>query len=318
MTNGPSPEEQRQIDDLRAYMDTLSPEHRAAVKEGLKIYLHKTNPVSWCRAAGVECDDWQAEIMDRAITAPGSRILCLLSRQSGKSTIGALRAAYAMATNPGSLSMIVSPSMKQSSELILKIRKYLIATGHTLLHDNQMSLSLKNGSRVIGLPGQSGSDAGMRGYSISNGGVLIFDEAARVSDALWLAAKPTLIRYYNSATVLLLSTAWAQNGFFWDIYNGKPDPWLVIERNIYDCPHISDEVREAERLSVDEATWNREYLNRFNSLHESCFSWDQIDACFPGGIATSTPEATDGEPDPVVKSDQPFSFSNTSRSEARF
>ena len=53
--------------------------------------------------------------------------------------------------------------------------------------DNEMSLALPNGSRIVGLPG---NEATVRGFSAVS--LLLVDEAARVSDDLYLAIRPML------------------------------------------------------------------------------------------------------------------------------
>jgi hypothetical protein len=55
---------------------------------------------------------------------------------------------------------------------------------------------------------------------LSIDGDLVVDEAARVSDALYEAARPMLIRHAQTARLILLSTAWARQGFFYRTWTG--------------------------------------------------------------------------------------------------
>ena len=65
------------------------------------------------------------------------------------------------------------------------------------------------------MPGTS--DASIRGYSVS--GCLLFDEAARITDDLYAAARPMRARFPASRTIAL-STPWAKLGWFWEIVEG--------------------------------------------------------------------------------------------------
>ena len=110
----------------------------------------------------------------------------------------------------------MAPTLRQSSELIRNLRGWLVAAGEKLAVDNTFSVELTNGSRCLAMPGSD--DASIRGLSID--GDLVVDEAARVSDALYEAARPMLIRHAQTARLILLSTAWAKQGFFYRTWTG--------------------------------------------------------------------------------------------------
>ena len=117
-------------------------------------------------------------------------MLLLCSRQSGKSQVAAAIALQTALTMPGSLTLLLSPSERQSGELftdkLLKlydsIDRPVKATKLTALQ-----LTLANGGRIVALPGAEGT---IRGYS--GVALLIVDEAARVPDALYFAIRPML------------------------------------------------------------------------------------------------------------------------------
>jgi hypothetical protein len=62
---------------------------------------------------GLVLDPWQAEVL----RSPSKRTLMLCSRQSGKSTTAAIMSIGQAVTAPGSLTLLVSPSLRQSTEL---------------------------------------------------------------------------------------------------------------------------------------------------------------------------------------------------------
>lgn len=242
---------------------------------------------------GVDLDLWQRQLVE----APsGSRAIALVHRQAGKTTAAAVATAHAMIFGTaGSTSLVLAPTQRQSGEAIRRIRAFLLKAGAKLATDNAFSLQIENGSRVLGLPGQD--DAAIRGLTVD--GVMVVDEAARVADSLFQAAMPMVLRHAKKARVLLLSTAWAKEGFFYRLWaEGDPRDWLKIEARIDDCRHLSVEDIERERRSMPASVFAREYLNQFDSLESRFFSADSLAAAF-GEVAGPTPDQAP-EDDPVV------------------
>jgi hypothetical protein len=82
--------------------------------------------------------------------------------------------------------LLLSPSMRQSSELFRKVTNLLslLEPKPTLTEDNRLSLTLQSGSRVVSLPS---SEATVRGFSGAS--LIIEDEASRVPDELYRAIR---------------------------------------------------------------------------------------------------------------------------------
>src|SRR6266511_4392006 len=96
----------------------------------------------------------------------------------------AVLAALTAVAEPGSLTLCLSPSERQSAELHRKAKDALGALGIRAAEferDNILSTELGNGSRVVALPGK---EATIRGFSGAR--LLLVDEAARVPDALYM------------------------------------------------------------------------------------------------------------------------------------
>ena len=87
----------------------------------------------------------------------------------------AVHRAYSVA---GSLTLVVTPSGRQSGEFLRKAEEFVRRLGIKVRGDgdNEISIAFSNGSRIVGLPG---NEATARGYSAS---LLLIDEAARVDD----------------------------------------------------------------------------------------------------------------------------------------
>ena len=71
------------------------------------------DPVELARAAGLEPDGWQ----EKFLRSPARRLLLNCARQAGKSTMVAIMAAHTVLFQPGSLVLLLSPSLRQSQEL---------------------------------------------------------------------------------------------------------------------------------------------------------------------------------------------------------
>src|SRR4051812_36878749 len=73
--------------------------------------------VEWAKAhLGFEADAMQA----RVLRSPRRQLILNCTRQWGKSTVTAAKAVHQAATVAGSLTIVVSPSARQSGELLRK------------------------------------------------------------------------------------------------------------------------------------------------------------------------------------------------------
>src|SRR3712207_1842686 len=70
----------------------------------------------FARSVGFDLDPWQEE----ALRSEAARQLYNAARQSGKSTIAGIRAVHTALYEAGSLSLLLSPSLRQSQELFRK------------------------------------------------------------------------------------------------------------------------------------------------------------------------------------------------------
>jgi hypothetical protein len=278
------------------------PKVSSFAREIARQALYTLSPSAWCRRElKLLLDPWQVRMVD----APAaSRVICLTHRQAGKTTGAAIGVAHTMLWRlPGSTSLVLAPTQRQSSELVRNLRSRLLTAGERLTVDNTFSIELSNGSRVLAMPGND--DASIRGLSI--GGDCLVDEAARVPDELYEAARPMLIRHVRTARLLLLSTAWARDGFFYKIWSeGDPRDWMKIEATVGECQHISKADLDVERRSMPASAFAREYENEFGSEDNRFFSPEALAAWRSGGVSGPTPPISDADSDPIVSSTPMF------------
>ena len=99
------------------------------------------------------------------------------TRQWGKSTVTAAKAVYHAHEHAGSLTLVLSPTARQSAEFLRKAAEFIGRLGQKVQRDgsNALSLAFPNGSRIVGLPDR---EENVRGFS--NVSLMIIDEAARV------------------------------------------------------------------------------------------------------------------------------------------
>lgn len=227
-------------------------------------------PVDWVRERlGLTADLVQA----RVLGTTSQRGILNCSRQWGKSTITAAKAVHQAFTEAGSLTLVVSPSSRQSGEFLRKasgfVRKLKIRVRGD--GDNQMSLLLPNGSRIVGVPGM---EATIRGFSAVR--LLLLDEASRVSDQTYLAVRPMLAA--SDGALWMMSTPNGKRGFFYDTWaNGGPE-WERILAPATECPRIKKSFLEKERSEVGERNFRQEYLCEFEDSMSCVFSHDMLAA----------------------------------------
>ncbi len=218
-------------------------------------------------ALGIEPDEWQA----RVLRWSGGRLLMNCCRQSGKSTTAAVLALHEVLYRPGCLVLLLSPSMRQSSELFRKVTNLLsrLELRPTLTEDNRLSLTLESGSRVVSLPS---SEATVRGFSGAS--LIIEDEASRVPDELYRAIRPMLAT--SGGRLVLMSTPWGRRGHFHQEWADGGPLWERVRVSAYECPRISREFLEEERRSLGDLFFRSEYLCEFTETSGQLFAYDDV------------------------------------------
>ena len=228
---------------------------------------HALSPVAFAEEVlGLDLDPWQRDVLE----SRGKRDLLNCSRQAGKSTTAAVLGLHAALYRPSSLTLLVSPSLRQSSELFRKVTdlKNLLPREPDLSEDNKLSLSVNGGGRVVSLPG---SEATIRGFSGAT--LIVEDEAARVPDDLYMAIRPMLA--VNNGRLILMSTPFGKRGHFWREWDeGKR--WQRVEVPATQVPRISAEFLEEEKSSMGEWWYSQEYMCQFREATDAVFSHEQV------------------------------------------
>ena len=228
----------------------------------------------------VPAAEWVRERLGLAVDPVQARVLCTgkrrgvlnCSRQWGKSTVTAAKAVHQAQTEAGSLTLGVSPSARQSGEFLRKASAFvrMLKIAVKVDGDNEMSLAMPNGSRIVGLPG---TEPTIRGFSAVS--LLLVDEASRVSDDAYLAVRPALAT--SDGALWLMGTPWGKRGFFYETWtNGGPE-WERILAPATECPRIRASFLEEERRTMGERWFRREYLCEFEDSVSSVFGRELVE-----------------------------------------
>jgi hypothetical protein len=200
-------------------------------------------------------------------------MIVLASRQSGKSACAGVLAIKQMLVHPPSLIIVVSPSMRQSTEIFrTHVMGLFRAIGSPIAISRQteLTLELTTGSRCICLPS---SEQTIRGYSSVS--LIIYDEAARIADETFVACKPMVS--VSNGKIICLSTPCGRSGFFYRAWTDEPE-WEKVRVSAEECPRISKQFLESERRSLGPRWFDAEYLCNFSSVSGAVFSQDDIQA----------------------------------------
>lgn len=228
---------------------------------------HALDPVAFAsEALHLDLDPWQRQV----IASTGKRDLLNCSRQAGKSTTAAVLGLHEALYRPGSLTILVSPSQRQSSELFRKVTELreLLPTKPELSEDNKLSLTVKGGGRVLSLPG---SEATIRGFSGVT--LLVEDESARVPDELYMAVRPMLA--VRQGRLILMSTPFGKRGHFWREWSEGMN-WQKVKIPASSVPRISSEFLAEERRAMGDWWYSQEYECEFRESTDSVFAYDAV------------------------------------------
>ena len=252
------------------------------------------DPVCFARESlGLEQDPWQEKVLRYA----GKRLIMNCNRQAGKSRTAAIKAYHKSKYYPGSLTLLLSPSLRQSSELFRKVTELTILDRNPpdKLEDSKLFMTLQNKSRVVSLPGKEGT---VRGYSGAD--LIIIDEASKVPDELYMAIRPMLA--VSGGTIILLSTPFGKRGFFfrewkeggaiWERYlTTAPKGYLPgdilgkltspVQGVVLDeCSRIPEQFIAEEMRSLPENWFLQEYYCEFVETEDQAFRYEDIEAAF--------------------------------------
>jgi phage FluMu gp28-like protein len=207
----------------------------------------------------------------RVISSQGKRDLLNCSRQAGKSTVSSVIALHTAKFVKNSLTLLFSPSQRQSGELFRKVLGSLerLPDRPKLLEESKLSVILENGGRIVSLPGSADTVRGFSGATL-----IIEDEAAFVDDELYFAVRPMLAT--SGGRLILMSTPFGKRGHFWQVWDEGGSEWNKVKVPATEIPRIPASFLEEERRAMGEWRFKQEYMCEFVENEDAFFSYDSV------------------------------------------
>jgi hypothetical protein len=253
------------VESLKRYARKHRDHHEPAPRT-----LAGTTPLeTFERAFGVTPKPHQTDYM----SDPRPTIV-IKGRQVGMTTAAAGLAVHTALVQPGSTTVIISPSLRQSGEVTDRARLAFWEWNAKLKQDSASLLRTAAGSRIISLPG---SARGIRGYACA---LVIIDEAAFVDDDTWNAARPLVAA--TGGRLIVQSTPGLALGWFHELVTDPPPDWAVLRVTSEEAGTIDPAFLEAERATMAPELFAQEYGAEFGSatLGTPLFSPERIDSLF--------------------------------------
>ena len=186
--------------------------------------------------------------------AAGTKTIMKTGRRQGKTVCCSWLAYYFALSNPGSKTIIISPTQAQSSimmnEVLTLWRQTKIIRGRA----TALTLRLDNTSSVVAMPG--GQPQNLRGFGCD---LLLCDEAAQMSSDLFAACLSFLAASPCPRLVLISTPFWAR-GDYYNIWE-RGEGWTRIEALPAECKHLSTDYIEEMRLRLSPSVFAADYKN---------------------------------------------------------
>lgn len=217
---------------------------------------------------------------EKLLRDESKRIVVRMPRQSGKTSIIALRAIWFAVTHPKTLSLIVAPSLRQSMIMMDKVHGFLMSMPQNVRRSLVMKLQrtvvrFKNGSQIVALPC---SVHLLRGYSAHQ---VLIDEIAFFRDdetVVYSVIYPMLST--TDGVLIMSSTPWGRDSVF---YRACQDPayskHVVTWREVVESGLVKREFIEEMRRVLPPERFKREFEAEFAEDEASYFPQDLIANC---------------------------------------
>ena len=229
--------------------------------------------------SGIKPLSYQRAVINELCTpdciGKGKVVVCKSQRQRGKSIMDSNILLWYAINIKKSKNFYIAPTIKQSKEIYKQIESAIEGSG-IIKSSNATDLIIKliNGSTINFKSGVQKEN--LRGFTCT--GVLVIDEAAYLTDDVLNIILPWTD--FHKANILMTSTPFVKNGFFWKYYNyGLTNTHNTVTIDWCDDKFKEDmlKVMSAERLKEYEATlpknvFRMDYLGLFLDDEGSVFT----------------------------------------------
>jgi hypothetical protein len=180
---------------------------------------------------------------------------------------------------PGSLSLLVAPSLRQSVEVFRTTLGLYKQLGRPIdaESENTMALSLENGSRILALPG---SESTLRGFG--SVALLVIDEASRVPDEVYHSVAPMLA--VSRGSKVAISTPNGRRGWWYGAWASGGERWNRYTVRASECSRISPDFLEEARREMPDWMFAQEFECACTDSDRQAFAGADIEAAFDEGV----------------------------------
>lgn len=205
-------------------------------------------------------EKWQEDCFQAVIQNYGKWIIVKSRRQVGKSALLKALLLYSSLKNKGAVSILCSPVISQSRKIfeeVVKMASNLVAQSNASL----LSVTFINGSKIEFVSAEQGSS--IRGKTVKNGGLLVVDEAAFVSDDFFYGVLVPTTNVYK-ASIIMTSSPFVKKGFFYELFSSPNENTLTFDWCNYDTSkYLSKETLEMYKNSLPRRIFQTEYMGEF-------------------------------------------------------
>lgn len=215
-----------------------------------------------------------------ALDYEGKNLLLVWGRQTGKSTITAMRAIYAAIMNDNWTVLILAPTQRQSSRLFKKIKHFITKSAQKypelklvefIERETQTLIEFANGSEINSLPiGEDGSN--IRGFTAN---MVIIDECGEIQKSeIWSAINPMTMS--TGGGQWLIGTFRGTGNQFYNIWKDpKIYKFRVFKATSKQNPNADKDQIELDKMRMPISMWMQEY---------ECVPMEETDAFFPSAL----------------------------------
>jgi hypothetical protein len=198
-------------------------------------------------------DPYQIEIL----SGDWRRLAVNVTRQGGKSCCAAILALSELLFSPISSTVLLSPSLRQSGDLLRRVTRYYheLPGLAPLVAESASRLESLSGATVISLPATEGTIRGVPSVSL-----LVLDECARIPREIIRAARP-FQAVVAGARCIAMSTPDGMDNFFADRWHGIG--WKRIKITADQCPRISREFLAEQLSELGPMAFRQEFYGDF-------------------------------------------------------
>ena len=232
----------------------------------------------------IQWRDYQQNTINKILkSAPGTIHVIKSPRQSGKSTMLEALLLKTSISNEGAVSIFVSPTVRQCKKVFRELKRMVenLPVCKTT-SESTMDINFNNNSQIIFLSGESDISA-LQGYTVKNGGFLIFDEAAFIYEDVFQALYPSTEVY--KAKTIMTSTPRFRTGEFYDIFN-DPSP-LTIAHDWKNCTILTQEKLDFYRNKLPLNTFKNYYLGEWAEFGSNVFG--DVSSCISNEFDKNLP-----------------------------